>query len=286
MIKLSLDDFIDEDNLDAFNFYIENVVRSGLYENVIRFVHHYTTWNGYFGSGVASLAGKIGRSRHVFLDSNEPLEALADRSVLVASFFFDAARDEFDDRDTEHRDTHRCLAQAFLKGCMDFWQITSSPNPPEGWHGLDDKRLAEVINPPIWLEALCHRVASGYGSGTADTNDTIFRAMGYHLGFEILADREFSVIDRIIREEYPGLYNHLKNNEVEIAGQKHNCYSWVSIHSGHGGGVELDHFENAIEGARLALQFTPEENQLELYQQMRLGFAQFADDHHEFFAHF
>ena len=74
--------------------------------NMIRFLGRYTSWNGFFGSGVATLAGKIGRSRQVFLDPEQPLRALADRSVFVASFFFDAARDEFDDRDTTHRDTH------------------------------------------------------------------------------------------------------------------------------------------------------------------------------------
>src|ERR1700709_1693419 len=82
----------------------------------VRFLGRYASWNGFFGSGVAALAGKIGRSRRLVLDPAQPRHALADRSVYVASFFFDAARDEFDDRDTVHRDTHRCLAQSMLKG--------------------------------------------------------------------------------------------------------------------------------------------------------------------------
>jgi hypothetical protein len=85
---------------------------------VLRFVGRYAAWNGLFGAGVAALAGKIGHSRRLFLERAEPISALADRSVPVASYFFDAARDEFDDRDTAHRDTHRCLAQALLKGII------------------------------------------------------------------------------------------------------------------------------------------------------------------------
>lgn len=85
---------------------------------LVRFVGRYASWNGWFGSGVAALSGKIGRSRALFVDPDEPVSDLADRSVLVASYFFDAARDEFDDRDTAHRDTHRCLAQALLKGLL------------------------------------------------------------------------------------------------------------------------------------------------------------------------
>ena len=41
---------------------------------------------------------------------------LADRAAEVASDFFYAAIDEFDDRSTPWRDTHRTLAQATLKG--------------------------------------------------------------------------------------------------------------------------------------------------------------------------
>ena len=85
----------------------------------VRFLGRYTSWNGFFGSGVATLSGKIGRCRGLLLAPAQPIKSLADRSVYVASFFFDAARDEFDDRDTVHRDTHRCLAQSTLKGLID-----------------------------------------------------------------------------------------------------------------------------------------------------------------------
>ena len=47
---------------------------------------------------VASLAGKIGCARHLFTDPAEPFLPAADRNVLVASYIFDAARDEFDDQ--------------------------------------------------------------------------------------------------------------------------------------------------------------------------------------------
>ena len=46
----------------------------------------------------------------------EPVHILADRASEVAADFFYAAVDEFDDRLTPWRDTHRTLAQATLKG--------------------------------------------------------------------------------------------------------------------------------------------------------------------------
>jgi hypothetical protein len=247
-------------------------------ERMVRFLGRYATWNGWFGSGVAALAGKIGRSRTLFADASEPVSALADRSVLVGSYFFDAARDEFDDRDTAHRDTHRCLAQAMLKGVL----VHTARSDPR----FDD---AEFVNrflaAPLWLQALGARVAQSYGAGTPDDGAAVFRAMGYHLGSEVLADKEFSSIDRTLRERQPELVAFLSGYKARIAGEEHVSYQWLRIHSGHGGGVEADHFEWATRGARLAFDFATPALHRELRHQIDLGFIDFARDHREFFEH-
>jgi len=138
---------------------------------VLRFMGRYAAWNGLFGAGVAALAGKIGRSRRLFLDRAEPISALADRSVLVASYFFDAARDEFDDRDTAHRDTHRCLAQALLKGI-----IAHGRRERTEWN--DPAFVNALLAEPVWLQALTARVGHGYGAMSPDELPAIFRCMG------------------------------------------------------------------------------------------------------------
>ena len=245
-------------------------------ELLVRFLGRYATWNGWFGSGVAALAGKIGRSRALFVDASEPILDLADRSVLVGSYFFDAARDEFDDRDTAHRDTHRCLAQAMLKGVL--VHVAQS-----------DARFgdAEFVNrwlaAPLWLKALSARVAQSYGAGTPDDAAAVFRAMGYHLGSEVLADKEFSAIDARLRARQPQLVSFLSGYKARIAGEEHVAYQWLRIHSGHGGGVEADHFEWATRGARLAFGYVEPTLQRELRRQIDLGFLDFARDHREFF---
>ena len=80
-------------NMKALDEEIQAVISTAVTtpQRLLSFMHHYISWNGYFGSGVATLAGKIGRSRAVFIDPNEELRAVADRSVLVASYVFDAA---------------------------------------------------------------------------------------------------------------------------------------------------------------------------------------------------
>jgi hypothetical protein len=265
-------------NFSAHERMVHEAIAAALREPMqrLRFLGRYTSWNGLFGSGVAALAGKIGRSRRLFLDPDEPIEALADRSVYVGSFFFDAARDEFDDHESVHRDTHRCLAQATLKGVL---EIESAKMP-----ALADRRSVNVLlAEPAWLQELNTKVAQGYGVDSADDLPAIFRAIGYHLGSELLADREFSIIDETMRFAAPELTQQLLMKRVAIAGQEHVAYHWIAIHSGHGGGAEADHFEWATQGARLALRFSPEADHAALKQQLIQGFLAFANDHRRFF---
>ena len=243
----------------------------------VRFFGRYTSWNGFFGSAVATLAGKVGRCRGMFLDPAQAVRQLADRSVYIASFFFDAARDEFDDRDTVHRDTHRCLAQSTVKGLID-------------WHAArgavefnDPAVLNALLHEPLWLHTLNAQVAHGYGAGTPDDVPSVFRSIGYHLGSELLADQEFSLIDQTMRDRAPEMTEFLRGHKVNIAGQDHAAYQWVSIHSGHGGGAEADHFKWATRGARLAFRYVAPVLHDELRREIHKGFRQFAADHEEFF---
>ncbi len=242
------------------------------------FLGRYATWNTLFGAGVASLAGKIARGRGLFRDEAEAVPGAADRSVLVASYFFDAARDEFDDRVTPHRDTHRCLAQAMLKGLV---QVARS----QGAVGLSkNEDLERIFAEPPWLTDLCDRVAVGYGSGTPDRAGQIFRSMGYHLGSEVLADEEFTLIDQALRRLQPALVAALETTEVEVAGQWHKAWHWVRVHSGAGGGAEAAHFDWAVRGVHKAFAYTPASRHAALRRQLLLGFRDFCADHGEFFA--
>jgi hypothetical protein len=233
----------------------------------------YGSWNAMFGAGVTALAAKIVRSQ-AFADPNERIRVIADRSVLVASFFFDAARDEFDDRSTQQRDTHRCLCQAFLKGM--FWYFED--------RGLDTAALATRLAEPAWLTSLRERVALGYGGGSPDDAPSVFHAMGYHLGSELLADSEFSVIDQALREHLPALVAHLEKKQIEIAGERHEAYLWIRAHSGHGGGAEADHFDWALRGLVTGAGYVEKERTASLRAEVLAGFERFAREHDEFFA--
>jgi hypothetical protein len=229
-------------------------------ERLLQVLGRYVQFNSAFGPGVANLAGEIGARQGLFQDPDEPVRVVADRAAHVASDFFYAAVDEFDDRLTPWRDTHRTLAQATIKGM--------------GQHlGYDAGRLNRLLEVDEPAREATRQVLAGYGVGTALDEQALFRAMGFHTGSEILADREFTLIDAHLRARQPDLVRALEPMTVEILGERHNAYYWIRIHTG----VEVEHFDAALKGGNNALRFyagpTPRET---LKAWLLEGFADFA----------
>jgi hypothetical protein len=198
----------------------------------------YVQFNSAFGPGLANLAGEIAARQGLFRDRDEEVRILADRASDVASDFFYAAVDEFDDRATTWRDTHRTLAQATVKGMGRYF-------------GYEPAQLNEVIRINRTTEEALPRVYEGYGVGAHLEEDRLFRGMGFHVGSEILADQEFTIIDRVLRETRPEMVKALQATKVEILGRKHDAYYWIHIHTG----VEAEHFDAALQGVNNALRF-------------------------------
>lgn len=246
----------------------------------MHFLVAYAGWNGRFANGVAALASFIGEQKNLFKDPKAPA-IVADRSNYLASFVFDAARDEYDDHIQAHRDTHRCLGQATIMGAADFF-------------GIDLNTLTE----PQWLNIFSNSVLSGYtGTNALQTEigqasplpgellHRVFQGIGYHLGSELLADREFSIIDSYLRTQKPELVHHLLRYTTTFAGGPHRGYAWIGIHSGanDGGGVEDEHFLYALQGVNEAIGFIPPHLTDEAILALRHGFLRFAHDHAHFF---
>lgn len=198
----------------------------------------YIQFNSAFGAGVANLAGEIAARQDLFRDPAEPVRLLSDRAAEVAADFFYAAIDEFDDRLTPWRDTHRTLAQATLKAAAIHL----------GYAPTDLDRIVAIDE--ATREGL-RRVWQGYGVGTQLDDRGLFRAMGFHAGSEVLADQEFTIIDRHLRAHRADLVAALEATRIELQGQKHDAYYWIRIHTG----VEAEHFDAALKGANKALAY-------------------------------
>jgi hypothetical protein len=240
-------------------------------EQLTRFFVRYAEWNGRFANGVAALVSLIGNQRNLFQEAGFP-RAVADRSNFIASYIFDAARDEYNDHINPIRDTHRCMAQASLI-CM------------SAFYGLGNKVLDEAE--PEALRQLNEAVLVGYTGRTIVGDDMatrVFAGLGYHLGSELLADREFSIIDEYLRQHKNDLVQHLMRSTIELAGGQHRCYAWVGVHSGHGGGVEAEHFEYAVSGARAALKYLVNTPPDQAMSSLAAGFRAFEREHAAFFS--
>jgi hypothetical protein len=206
----------------------------------LRFMNNYSKWNGEFAGGVAALTALISLRDNNFQEKGFPPD-LADRSTYIAGYIFDAARDEYDDHINPHRDSHRTLAQATLSAMMEFYNA-------------DPLIFAKPM--PVWLDSSICGVTWGYTGAAATTETTgLFSGLGYHLGSELLADREFSILDTYLRERHSELVDFLKRKTVKIAGVEHRGYAWIGIHSGHGGGAEADHFSYGLQGTVRAFEF-------------------------------
>src|SRR4051812_33799443 len=221
----------------------------------------YIQFNSAFGPGLANLAGEIAARQGLFRDREEVVKILADRASEVAADFFYAAVDEFDDRATPWRDTHRTLAQATLKGMGSFF-------------GYSPAQLNDVLRVNAATEQAMQLVWHGYGVGAQLEDPRLFRAMGFHTGSEILADQEFVVLDHALRANRGDLVAALEAMKVPILGQTHNAYYWIRIHTG----VEAEHFDAALQGVNNALRFYSGESDLETVKRWILeGFKTFAD---------
>lgn len=269
----SLDEFQSPAELAAMEATVRRAcdaaVRSPLAQFL--FVDRYTRWNGYAGALVAKLSGNIGESQDLFLDPAEPDRAQAVRGMDVAGHVLDATVDEHLDKG--HRVPHRTLAQAMRKAAADY-------------AGLSLGERSALSEPPAWLRDVVARTFVCYGSVAHDA-EALIRSIGTHIASESMADREYSIIDRVFRGErhHEGFYQYLRERDfrVELGGKLVHAYAWITIHATfESQGVEAEHLAEAMKSLELAARYRPEPRE-RILELAREGFRAFADIQRDFF---
>jgi len=206
----------------------------GLVSALSRYIH----FNSAFAGGVANLAGEIASRQDLFCDFDEVNSVVADRSLEVAADIFFAAVEEFGKGHYHQQTSHRTLAQASLIAIRNFFNMS----PAEV-----DYIVAGSKNT---LSALAS-VREGYCVNEKVAEPELFRAIGFHIGSEALADAEFNVLNTFLRTKYPRLVDYLERTKVPMNGIECPGYYWVQIHTS----VEVNHFRAAIHSANLALRY-------------------------------
>ena len=246
----------------------------------MHFLLAYAFWNGRVANGVSSLAAFIGEQKNLFKDPHLP-NVVADRSNYIASFVFDAAREEYDDQMEHHRDTRRCLGQATIMGAAQYFGIDlASMQEPQWLHAFHNSVRAGYLGlSPLAIDAARENLLP------AELLHRIFQGMGYHLGNELLADREFSILDTFLRTQQPALVSHLLGFTTAFAGGKHRGYAWIGLHNSTSGEAPPSdqHFQHALQGVNEALALIPAHLTDECMLALRHGFMRFASDHEHFF---
>lgn len=214
------------------------------------FFQRYSHFNGYASAVISRLASSIGLSRYLFNNSELVVIEEADRGMEIAAQVLSAAADE----GANDSPVHRALAQLTLKTVGNY-------------ANLSDNERNGIAQIPDWLDTLVKGVVAAY-EGTPGDVKSLVKAMGFHLASEMLGDREYSLIDEVIRYENRGngfdQYLRESAKPVKIHGHSYTPWSWILIHSRHDGtGVEVEHSEYALMALNLAVRFgTDPEQQL------------------------
>ncbi|MBD2302186.1 hypothetical protein [Nostoc sp. FACHB-190] len=211
------------------------------------FWQHYTCFNGYTSSVISRLASSIAMSRYLFTDPEIAVIEEADRGFQISAEIMIAASDE-----GAYGITHRELAQLLLKTVGDY-------------AGISVEERNQLSQTPVWLDDIVQAVIAGY-QGTPGDAVSLIRSLGFHTASEMLGDREYALLDMIIRYENQGVgfdrYLKEKSTPVAIRGHRYDPWCYVVIHGKHeGSGAEARHFDHVLQALNMVVQYRPESEQ-------------------------
>ncbi|KYC35994.1 hypothetical protein WA1_40315 [Scytonema hofmannii PCC 7110] len=206
-------------------------------EALLRLMGRFFQYSSAFAPCQTCLAGYIAVRKDLFNTSNE-VGLFADRSVEIGAGMFFGAIDEFGDREAPEPHTHRALALATLKGMAQFF-------------GYDMLALSKLILQHRPTNDAIRKVHRSGGINMVVDEAHLFRAIGFHLGTEVLGEDENRVLEEFFRTKHPEIVRYLQETEVEIDGKVIPAYYWFSRHIV----AEAEHFDAGILSANQALHY-------------------------------
>jgi hypothetical protein len=228
------------------------------------FMQRYAYFNSFAGSLVARLASSIGLSYQLFRQPEIAIVDQSDRGINIAAKVLAATIDEHADAGAQQV-PHRTLAQATLQAIGDY-------------AALSDNELNKVAQAPSWMETIVEDLIAGY-QGKTDDLEALVTALGFHVGSEMLADQEYSLIDKVVRytNRGTGFDAWLQGKQVSVNGKRLSPWYWIVVHGKHNSsGVEAEHFQLALDALNLLAQYRPESGELILKWASK-GFLDFAE---------
>ncbi|MBD2534848.1 hypothetical protein H6G97_37560 [Nostoc flagelliforme FACHB-838] len=211
------------------------------------FLQYYIYFNGYASSVISRLVSSVAMSRYLFTDPEILVTEEADRGFQISAEIMVAASDE-----GAYGITHRELAQLMLRTAGNYAKLST-------------KERNQFSQVPLWLDEIVQAVMAGY-QGTPDNAISLIRSIGFHAASEMLGDREYALLDMIVRYENQefGFDRYLKQQTtpVPIRGHRYDPWCYVVIHGKHeGSGAEARHFDHVLEALNMVVRYRPESEQ-------------------------
>ncbi|WP_019508824.1 hypothetical protein [Pleurocapsa sp. PCC 7319] len=265
MATFSEDFFHDLFDFEQIERTVTSTVRLAIKDPVALylFFQRYSHFNGYASAMISRLASTIGLSRYTFSNPELIVKEEADRGMDIAAQVMSAAADE----GANGTPVHRALAQLTVKTVGDYAELT-------------DQERNTFAKIPSWLQEIVRDVISNY-EGKINDEAALIKAMGFHMASEMLGDREYALLDMVVRYENKGIgfdrYLKQEAKPVLINDHRYTPWSWVLIHSRHdGSGVEVEHSEFAISALNMAVRYgSASEKQMKIWAQA--GFRAFVE---------
>jgi hypothetical protein len=227
------------------------------------FFQRYTYFNGFASAAIARLASSIGLSRYLFMNSELLVTEEADRGMDIAAQILTAAADE----GIDNRPVHRALAQFTLKTIGNYAELS-----------VEERN--KFTNIPAWLDEIVKETIVNY-EGTPNDIASLVRAMGFNFASEIFGDREYALLDMVVRHENKGIgfdrYLREKATSAIIQGHKYTPWCWVTIHSQcQSSGAEAEHCKNALAALNMSVRYRTESDQ-QMLTWAKEGFEKFVE---------
>jgi hypothetical protein len=222
-------------------------------DKLLCFLQRFVVFNDALAARVPFLAGLIHLTPDLFLDEQAEEEFCRQCNGRIAAFVAEAASDEYQITERQNL-VHQYLSQQFLQGAFDHF--AADPTSFNRRHPL----------PPALRSLLGEARARFFAERTAGQ---IFAALGFHVGLEVFAHQEFTLLDAWLRACHPGLVAALERDNGQGS-----AYRWLAIHTV----VEIKHYRAGLEALTFALDsFHPRDRVAEMEGHIRHGFEAFVD---------
>jgi hypothetical protein len=220
---------------------------------LLRFLHRFVLFNDALAARVPFVAGLIHLTPNLFLDPENGVEFCRQVNGRVAAYIAEAASDEYRMIDGQNS-VHQHLSQMFFNGALAYFAV--------------DRGSFDCHNPyPARLEEMLKEAREKFL--VERSPETIFRALGFHVGLEFFAGEEFNLVDSYLKGRHPELVAALQYDPGTGSD-----YAWLALHTV----VEVAHYRAGMEALNAALRYYRDPQEVPIMtERIKEGFNAFID---------